>query len=161
MRTSVYLYFLGHIDTVRDSSCWNHYISSRNVLGGTYIQYPHLDKAQVTRFKLSTLCKCESCLCRKVVICWTWQNFFFRWLDRRLRYSHLTNHPELRWLSASLHWNKVKITFLQRFQRSKNICFVSLEGESWFSDRIWTPNIYIANEVLIVDDSGKANLQSK
>ena len=27
----------------------------------------------------------------------------------------------------------------------------SLEGESWFSDRIWTPNIYIANEVLKVE----------
>ena len=76
------------------------------------------------------------------------KTFFFRWLDRRLRYSHLTNHPELRWLFASLHWNKVKITFLQRFQRKKKHFFVSLEGESWFSDRIWTPNIYIANEVL-------------
>ena len=29
--------------------------------------------------------------------------------------------------------------------------FVSLEGESWFSDRIWTPNIYIANEVLLME----------
>ena len=45
VRTSVYLYFLGHIDTVRESSWWNHYISSCNVLGGTYIQHPHFDKA--------------------------------------------------------------------------------------------------------------------
>ena len=58
---------------------------------------------------------------RNVVICWTWQNIFLRWLDRRLRYSHLTNHPELRWLFASLRWNKVKIAFLQRFQRNKKI----------------------------------------
>ena len=49
------------------------------------------------------------------------KTFFLRWLDRRLRYSHLTNHPELRWLSASLHWSKVKITLLQRFHRNKKI----------------------------------------
>ena len=41
-----------------------------------------------------------------------------RWQDPRLKYSHLVPHTE----------------------------FV-LEGEDWFSQRIWTPNIYIENEV--------------
>ena len=40
---------------------------------------------------------------------------------------------------------------LTKISKEKKHFFVSLEGESWFSDRIWTPNIYIANEVLKVE----------
>ena len=41
-----------------------------------------------------------------------------RWQDPRLKYSHLVPHTD----------------------------FV-LEGEDWFAGNIWTPNIYIENEV--------------
>ena len=44
--------------------------------------------------------------------------YYSRWLDPRLRYSHLVSHTD----------------------------FI-LEGEDWFAQRIWTPNIYIENEV--------------
>ena len=47
------------------------------------------------------------------------EGFICRWLDPRLRYSHLVDHQSN---------------------------FV-LEGEDWFSEKIWTPNIYIENEV--------------
>ena len=45
--------------------------------------------------------------------------------------------------STELVGNKLAI---ERFKLG--LClFFRLEGESWFSERIWTPNIYIANEV--------------
>ena len=44
-------------------------------------------------------------------------NLIFRWRDPRLRYYDQPDH------------NKI------------------LTGESWFADRIWTPNVFIENEV--------------
>ena len=47
------------------------------------------------------------------------ERLYLRWQDPRLRYFHLVD------------------TFNN----------FDLEGEEWFSERIWTPNIYIENEV--------------
>ena len=48
-------------------------------------------------------------------------------------------------------WNLVLNIFLRwrddRLEYSTNVYPKTLGGEAWLADKIWTPNVYIENEV--------------